>query len=558
MLLHVGPIAGIASHGDWIATAGYDNRLILWSEKTKMAVAMGMHDHLVNSCAFSYDGKYLVSASSDYSARIWAVPSMRLLSVLSDHQDDVDMAVFSPDDQLIATCALDRVVRVYNRHGNCLNEFKGHTGNILALAWTADGKELVSTSVDGTIRRWSVALGHQLDCSELNIRTDSLEISGKGVIYAGNDFGEIVIIQNKEIATHPAHQAGIKKVVLQENMNQLVCLSYDGFISVWDISNESPIEIGRSELPSCIWARSAAITDSGKIVVATFGSTFASFDSISQAWELDGIKAGNAINAVHASNGHIFTIGDAGELRRDGQLVNCVGSLCNFLTSYDKLIFTGGQLGELINALTGEVLYKHHSPLNCAVICERIGSPHLIVGTYTGELLVFGISNAQTELVKTLKVYENAVKGVSIAKDQIFSVCANTEIAWHDVETLTQRRTLTKAHDKIVNDCCMIDDEHFATISRDRTLKIWNGKGHESYASPHPNSVKCISINEQKDKLATGSYGGTVAIFDLKSRAWEKFDRPTTAGISDLIWDEQHHVFIASSYDGNIYRISEN
>jgi WD40 repeat protein len=104
----------------------------------------------------------------------------------------------------------------------------------------------------------------------------------------------------------------------------------------------------------------------------------------------------------------------------------------------------------------------------------------------------------------------------------------------------------------------MIDDEHFATISRDRTLKIWNGKGHESYASPHPNSVKCISINEQKDKLATGSYGGTVAIFDLKSRAWEKFDRPTTAGISDLIWDEQQHVFIASSYDGNIYRISEN
>ena len=558
MLSHTGPIAGIASHDEWVATAGYDNRLILWSEKTKTAVAMGMHDHLVNSCAFSHDGKYLVSASSDYSARVWAIPSMRLLGVMADHQDDVDMAVFSPDDQLIATCALDRVVRIYTRHGKCLNEFKGHTGNVLALTWTADGKEVVSTSVDGTIRRWDVASGHQLGCSQLNIRTDSLEIRTDGVIYAGNDLGEIVIIQHEKITKHQAHQAGIKKVVLQENLNQLVCLSYDGFMSVWDISHETPIEISRSELPSCIWARSAAMTNSGKIVAATFGSTYASFEPQSQAWELDGVKAGNAINAVHPSEGHIFTIGDAGELHRDGQLVNCVGSLCNFLASYDHLLFTGGQLGELFNALTGEVLFKHHSPLNCAVACERNGMPHLIVGTYTGELLVFEICNSKTQLVKTLKIYENAVKGVSIARDQIFSVCANTEIAWHDLETLTQRRTHARAHEKIVNDCCMIDDEHFATISRDRTLKIWNGKSHESYASPHPNSVKCISINEQKDKLATGSYGGTVAIFDLKSRAWEKFDRPTTAGISDLIWDEQQHVFIASSYDGNIYQISGN
>lgn len=558
MLLHTGPIAGIASHGEWIATAGYDNRLILWSEKTKAAVAMGMHDHLVNNCAFSHDGKYLVSASSDYSARIWAVPSMRLLGVMTEHQDDVDMAVFSPDDQLIATCALDRVVRIYNRYGKCLNEFKGHTGNVLALSWTADCKQVVSTSVDGTIRCWGIDSGHQLSCSALNVRTDSLEIRTDGVIYAGDDLGRIVIIEKQKIAKYQAHQAGIKKVVLQEKLNQLVCLSYDGFMSAWDISNEQPVEIGRSELPSCVWARSAAITGSGKIVAATFGSTYASFDSNNKTWELDGVKAGNAINAVHPSQGHVFTIGDAGELQRDGQLVNCVGSLCNFLASHDNLIFTGGQLGELFNALTGEVLYKHHSPLNCAVTCERNGSPHLIVGTYTGELLVFIISNSKTELVKTLKVYENAVKGVSIARDQIFSVCANTEIAWHDLETLTQHRTLTKAHEKIVNDCCMIDDEHFATISRDRTLKIWNDKGHESYASPHPNSVKCISISEQKDKLATGSYGGTVAIFDLKSRAWARFDRPTTAGISDLIWDEQQHVFIASSYDGNIYRISDN
>ena len=68
---HSGPIAGVAAQGPWVATAGYDNRLILWDAVTRLPVARSTHDHLVNACDFSHDGRYLVSASSDYSARIW-------------------------------------------------------------------------------------------------------------------------------------------------------------------------------------------------------------------------------------------------------------------------------------------------------------------------------------------------------------------------------------------------------------------------------------------------------------------------------------------------------
>ena len=69
---HLGPIAGIASHEALIATAGYDNRLILWDARTRQAMAMAHHDHPVNQSAFSHDGRWLVSASSDYSARVWS------------------------------------------------------------------------------------------------------------------------------------------------------------------------------------------------------------------------------------------------------------------------------------------------------------------------------------------------------------------------------------------------------------------------------------------------------------------------------------------------------
>ena len=555
MLIHTGPIAGIATHEKWVATAGYDNKVILWNAADKKPIAQGMHDHLVNNCSFSPDGKWLVSASSDYSSRLWSLHSMRLEAVLTGHRDDVDMAVFSPDSQLIATCALDRRVRVFDLSGHCLAEFAGHTGNVLALAWTADGQSIVSTSVDGTVRRWGFVSGQQEACSDLRVRTDSIAIARNGLIYAGDDKGRLAVIRGDAVVFHDAHQAGIKKVVLDERKAQLVCLSYDGFMSVWDIRGDQPKEISRSRLPHAVWARSAAVLDDGCIVSGTFGSTYAMYDPATEKWDMSGVQAGSAINAVHVVQEHVYTIGDAGELKKDGEPVANLGSLCNFLISWQGRLFTGGQLGKLFDALTGEVLFQHHSPLNCGVSYEHQGRSNLVIGTYTGELLVFDISKTDVHFLEELQVYENAVKGVTISEGRLFSVCANTDIAWHALETLSQHQYIRKAHEKIANDCCTIDDDHFATISRDKTLKIWNEKGHETFESPHSHSVKCMAINEDKSKLLTGSYGGTLAMFDLSQRTWTWFGRPTIAGISDITWHCQSQTFLAASYDGHVYPV---
>ena len=92
-------------------------------------------------------------------------------------------------------------------------------------------------------------------------------------------------------------------------------------------------------------------------------------------------------------------------------------------------------------------------------------------------------------------------------------------------------------------------------MSRDRSLRIWSDHGGaEVYPSPHPNSVKCIGINDDKSQILTGSYAGTLAMFDLKQKRWTQFERPTTAGISAITWDTKGQ-FLASSYDGNIYAV---
>ena len=553
-MLHEGPIAGIAAHGDFVATAGYDNKLILWNNKTRTALARGTHDHLVNNCAFSADGQWLVSASSDYSARVWALPSMRLQAVLPGHGDDVDMAMFSPDDQLIATCALDRMVRIFNLQGQCLTTCQGHTGNVLSLAWTPDSKHVVSTSVDGTIRKWDVTSGHEVQKTDLKIRTDSLEISSNGVIYAGDDLGRLVIIDQAGTRFVEAHAAGIKKVALNTKNGHLVCLSYDRTMSIWNVANDqAPEEIGHTTLPETIWARAATILEDGRVATGTFGATYAIFDVKTSTWDLQNVHAGAALNDVANINGHIYSVGDAGKVLQDGQYVADMGSLCNFLVASDDNIFTGGQMGQLFDARTAEVLYTHHSPLNCGAAFTHAGRSFIAIGSYTGEVLVFHV-DGKPELEQNLKIYENAIKGLSFSDGVLFSVCANTDIAWHRVSDWSLVKQVRKAHDKITNDCCAIDGHQFATVSRDRTLRIWSDEGAQVYPSPHLNSVKCISISDDKSRILTGSYGGTVAMFDLNEKRWTKFERPTMSGISSITWDSKGQ-FLASSYDGHVYPI---
>nr|WP_097459118.1 WD40 repeat domain-containing protein [Mangrovitalea sediminis] len=556
---HRGPIAGIASHGNLIATAGYCNTVILWDADRRQALARGNHDHLVNQCAFNQSGTLLLSASSDYTARLWDVPSMRLKAVLGGHEDDVDMAAFSPDDRLIATCALDRKVRIFTVDGHCLFSLAGHTGNVLSLAWSQDSRRLVSSSVDGTLREWSVEEGRALQTHHLGMRTDSVVIDRRGRIWAGDDDGRIVRVLDGAMRCWPAHRAGIKKLVLHPAGTHLLTLSYDRFIGVWRIhDNGEPEEICRHPCPASIWVRAATFLDDRRVAVGTFGGTYAVLDWQTAQWDLTGVAAGKALNGITVAGPHIYSVGDAGMVLRDGLPQAAMGSLCNFITHSGTRLFCGGLLGTLFDGHTGEALYQHHSPLNCGTLFVRDRHRYLAVGTYTGELLVFQLNDDDGSLqpVQQTKAYANAVKSVAANGCHLFSVGASGDVCWHDVQTLQPVRQQHKAHTRIANACCAIGERGFASVGRDRTLRLWCGDEEATYATPHAFSVKAIAIDTGQRFLMTGSYGGTLAAFDLQQRCWLPLQRPTASGIAAIDWNPNRSHFVAAAYDGNVHEIS--
>jgi toxoflavin biosynthesis protein ToxC len=561
MIQHSGPISGIAAYRDrFVATAGYDSQVILWDQASGRALNRVWHDHLANQCSFSGDGTRLVTSSSDYTARLWSVPGLQLLSLFNDQDDDVEMSVFHPAGDLVATASRDHKLRVYDLDGHLVKRFIGHSADVISVEWTPSGDQLITSSDDGTVKRWSLETGKTVQDIDLGgVETDTITVGRDGVIYAGNDDGEIVVVRGGEGTAIPAHASGIKRLALNADANLLVSLSYDRVMRLWDLSGHAPARLAEAALLDDVWPRSCAFAAGSSLVFSTFGARYRTYDYGLGKWLREEVPPTRGINAVSAHKGSIFTVGDAGVVVRDGVTRTPMGSLCNFFTALSSLIVTGGQLGKLMDAADGRTIHQHRSPLNCGARFIRDGSEHLIVGSYTGEGLVFRLDDrGQLVHLTNLDLHDNAVKGVAVSGKLIFSVCADRSVAWHDTETLRPMHRIAAGHDRIANACTGLGGGNFASVGRDLKLRLWT----PDYActtvdTPHTNSIKCIAANETGELIATGSYHGHVHIYSRAIGGWVSFSRPTTAGISSLCYEPVRRKFLASSYDGDVYEIPE-
>uniref|UniRef100_UPI0039A48E84 WD40 repeat domain-containing protein n=1 Tax=Nostoc piscinale TaxID=224012 RepID=UPI0039A48E84 len=118
------------------------------------------HNGSVNSASFSPDGKLIVTAGADNTARVWDF-SGKQVAELVGHQGNVKTANFSPDGKLIVTASFDATARIWNISGNQLVELKGHQGNVYSANFSPDSKQIITAGADKTVRLWDLS-GKQL------------------------------------------------------------------------------------------------------------------------------------------------------------------------------------------------------------------------------------------------------------------------------------------------------------------------------------------------------------------------------------------------------------
>jgi WD40 repeat protein len=423
--------------------------------------------------------------------------------------------------------------------------------------WSGDNQTITSCGTDGTIRTWCSYTGKQLTCvSGFEFDLDAIAVTPDAEIWVGTDDGKIVGMHGDEKIVTNAHRAGIKKIICHGRL--LVSLGYDHACVLWRRSNLVLEEIARSQLPPHIWARSAAFANENCIVFATFGSKYAVWNWTTDEWECAGYVPSIALNAVAVGgDGRRYAIGDAGLLMRDGAVVGGPRTLCNCLIESQGALLTAGHTGKIYNAITGEELYSNGAPVNCVSRIQTKESNRLIFGTYDGALLVFQNQDEQIKFLLRIQLGGSAVKGVCCDEDRIYCGSADGTLTVVSLSNYEIQNSLMQAHDSILNGVALCRGG-FATISRDLTLRLWDASAsvRQVVKSRHPNSVKCICSDRDGNLLATGSYGGTIDVFDIQADRWMGgLFRPTMSGISSIAWDERQSCFIASSYDGRIYNV---
>jgi len=297
---HTGNVNSVrfSPDGRMIVTAAHDGTARLWNaadlrRSTPYAVLTG-HSGNVNDVVFRPDGRVVATAGWDHTARLWDISHPRrpvLLAVLSGHADDVNAVAFSPDGRRLATASTDRTVWLWDvadpRAARHVATLSGHTNVVVTVAFRPDGRELATGGFDRKVGLWQLAdprhprflTGHRAPVTWVAYGPD-----GSALASSGQD--EAVLIWDaatgRATGRLSGHRGVVRSVAFSPDGRAVATAGEDKTARLWDVSRPGAYRQiaaleGHVEVVS-----SVAVSPDGRALVT------GSDDDTAALWQLPG------------------------------------------------------------------------------------------------------------------------------------------------------------------------------------------------------------------------------------------------------------------------------